>query len=116
SAVLASIGLYGLISYSVAQRIHEIGIRMVLGADRHQVLKMVMNRGMMLTIAGIAAGLIFAFFAAKVLTPFLFGITATDPATFILIAILLASIAMIACAIPALRAMRVNPIVALRHE
>jgi len=116
SAVLAAIGLYGVISYSVAQRIHEIGIRMVLGADRQQVLRMVLNRGMMLTVAGITAGLLVAYFAAKLLSPFLFGITATDPVTFISIPFVLACIAILACAIPAMRAVNVNPIIALRHE
>jgi putative ABC transport system permease protein len=114
--VLAGVGIYGVMSYSVAQRTHEIGIRMALGAQTGAVLKLAVGYGMKLVIAGIAIGLIAAFALTRVMSTLLFGVTATDPTTFTLISLLLIGVAVIASYIPARRATRVNPIIALRYE
>ena len=114
--VLASIGIYGVMSYSVAQRTRELGIRMALGAVRSRVLLLVVRQGMALAVAGVAIGLLGAFGLTRLLTNQLFGIRATDPSTFALVSALLVAIALIATLIPALRATRVDPVVALRDE
>jgi predicted permease len=116
---LASIGLYGVMAYSVSQRTHEIGIRMALGADRSKVLRMIMKQGMTLTIIGIALGLGGAYVLTKYLeslTSMLFGVRPRDPLTFGATALLLTLVALIACYIPARRATRVDPLIALRYE
>ena len=114
--LLAAVGIYGVMSYSVAQRTHEIVIRMALGAQTNAVLKLAVGYGMKLVIVGIVIGLIAAFALTRVMSTLLFGVTATDPTTFILISLLLIAVAALASYIPARRATRVNPISALRYE
>lgn len=114
--VLAAIGLYGVMAYVVTQRTHEIGIRMALGANRAAVLKMILSQGIMLTLIGLALGVIGAFALTRFMSSLLFGVAATDPLTFIAVALILLIVSAAACYIPARRAMRVDPIVALRYE
>jgi predicted permease len=114
--VLTTIGLYGVISYSVVQRTREMGIRIALGAQRGSISRMVVREGALLTVTGVAAGLIISWFAVGLIRSLLFGIGATDPATFIAVPLLLLAVAMAASYVPARRATRVDPIVALRCE
>jgi len=114
--MLACIGLYGVLAYSVSRRTHEIGVRVALGASRREVLGLVLKRGMALALSGLAAGIVAAFGLTRLLKDMLFGIAPSDPATFMAVSVLLTLVAALACAIPARRAAKVDPMVALRYE
>jgi putative ABC transport system permease protein len=113
---LTSIGLFGVISYIVSQRTHEIGVRMALGARQRDVLRLVLRHGLFLTVIGLVVGLGISFGAAQLLSSLLYGIGPTDPTTFIGVALLMCVVAVLACYIPARRATRVDPMIALRYE
>jgi putative ABC transport system permease protein len=116
AVLLSVIGLYGVMMYSVTRRASEIGIRMALGAQRSDILRMVLAEGLRLALAGIAIGGVGSLVVSRLLANFLFGTTATDPLTYTLVPLLLIAVALLACYIPARRATRLDPIVALRCD
>jgi ABC-type antimicrobial peptide transport system permease subunit len=116
AVVLASIGIYGVISYLVGQRIQEIGTRIALGAQRGDVMRLILGRGFALTLIGVGTGSVLALILSRQMKKIIYGVSSSDPATFAAVILLLMAIALLACYVPARRAMRVDPMVALRYE
>ena len=114
--LLAGLGIYGVISYMVSERTHEIGIRVALGAQRRNIQRIVVREGLALALAGAAVGFVCALVVSHLMAGLLYGVRPTDPLTFAGVAFLLIGVALLACYLPARRATRVDPLVALRHE
>jgi putative ABC transport system permease protein len=113
---LAAVGIYGVISFSVSHRYQEIGVRMALGANQSDILKMIIGQGLKLAIVGIITGLIIAFLLTRLMSSLLYEVSSTDPLTFIGVPLIIALVVLAACYIPARRATRVEPMIALRYE
>src|SRR6185436_10298896 len=114
--ILASVGIYGVMSYSVTQRTQELGVRMALGAQRRDIFSLVLKQGIILALIGVAIGLAGAIGLSKALASVLYGISATDPVTFILVAVIMVAVALVACFFPARKATKVDPLTAMRYE
>jgi ABC-type antimicrobial peptide transport system permease subunit len=114
--LMAAVGIYGLIQYSIATRTQEIGIRMAVGAQAEEIFRMILGEGMKLTLTGLLLGLFGALWLGQAGSGLLFGVSPTDPLTFIVVSLLLIAVAVAACCFPARRAMKIEPIVALRQE
>ena len=114
--LLAAIGIYGVMSYSFSHRTHEVGIRLALGAQRLDIVRLALGEGMRIVVIGLASGLVGAAILTRFFRSMLFNVAPTDPATFLSVSALLAGVALFACYIPAKRATRVDPLVALREE
>jgi putative ABC transport system permease protein len=114
--VLATLGIYSVISYAITLRTQEIGIRMALGANRSTILRMVLRKGIMLTLIGAAIGLVTAFALTRWMSSLLFGVSASDPLTYATVLLVALGAALLACSIPASRATKVDPLIALRYE
>jgi ABC-type antimicrobial peptide transport system permease subunit len=113
---LATVGIYGVISYAVSQRTREIGVRMALGANPADVLRLILGEGLKLIVAGAALGIVFALLTTRFIATMIYGVSATDPLIFLFVIALLVAVSLAACYVPARRAMRVDPIIALRYE
>jgi putative ABC transport system permease protein len=114
--ILSCVGIYGVISHLIGQRTREIGVRMALGAQRNEVLRLVLGQGAKMALLGVVVGIAAAVGLMRLMANQLFGISSYDPLTFVSVALLLALVALVACYLPARRAVRVDPIIALRHE